>query len=56
MLTRLRSTIRFTATLFMARTFGKYQHCVGGGDFTYAVYRWRGQEWAFPLGAMDEGI
>ena len=46
---KLWSTVRITTNLAMARTFGEYAHSVRGAvDFEYAVYRWRGQEWAIP--------
>lgn len=42
------STIRILFNLGMARTFGHYRHSVWNGQFDYAVYEWRGKEWAIP--------
>lgn len=53
-LSKLSGTMRIVATLFMARTFGKYVHSIGGYDFEYAVYRWRGKTWAIPTTPIAE--
>lgn len=45
---KLADTIRICATLFMARTFGRYEHSVWDGQRDYARYVWRGKVWAFP--------
>ena len=52
-LRKLRSTLSILATLFMARTFGRYEHTVFDGDMEYARYTWRGEVWAFPRTAME---
>lgn len=52
-LRKLRSTLSILATLFMARTFGRYEHTVFDGDMEYARYVWRGEVWAFPTTAME---
>ena len=52
-LRKLRSTLRIVCTLFLARTFGQYRHSVGGGDFDYAIYIWRGEEWAIPTAPVS---
>jgi hypothetical protein len=52
---KLRSTIRITASIFMARTFGQYLHSGWDGKIDYAKYRWRGQEWIIPLGPILPG-
>lgn len=44
---KLVSTIKILFNLGMARTFGKYRHTIWNGEFDYAVYEWRGKEWAF---------
>lgn len=49
---KLRSTLGIIATLFMARTFGKYQHSAYDG-FGYAIYHWRGRDWAIPTGPIE---
>lgn len=51
-LRKLWSTSRILVNLAMARTFGEYVHSVGGGEFEYARYRWRGREWAIPTGPI----
>lgn len=50
-LRKLRSTARILFNLGMARTFGEYVHTAHGleGEFDYARYRWRDQEWAIPV-------
>lgn len=53
-LRKLASTTRIVTTLFMARTFGKYVHTIGGCDFDYAVYRWRGKTWAVPTTTLED--
>lgn len=50
---KLARTARLLSTLFMARMFGDYVHTVGGLDFEYAVYRWRGDTWAIPTSPME---
>lgn len=52
-LRKLTSTARVVATLFMARTFGSYEHTVFDGGMEYARYRWRGETWAFPTAPME---
>lgn len=54
-LRKLRSTLRICAALFLARTFGDYRHTIWNGDFEYAVYNWRGDMWAVPTKAMEDG-
>lgn len=50
-MTKLLSTIRILRCLFMARTFGAYQHSVDGPDIApYAIYEWRGRLWHIPTG------
>ena len=49
-LAKLRSTLSTLWCLGMARTFGRYTYSVGGGEFDYAIYWWRGRPWAFPTG------
>lgn len=51
---RLRKTVRMLFILGMARTFGRYRHNVWNGEFDYAVYTWRGKDWAFPLASIGE--
>ena len=50
---KLLSTVQIVANLFCARTFGRYRISYGGGDFDYAVYEWRGQEWAIPTTPIE---
>lgn len=50
---KLRSTVRIVSTLFLARTFGKYRHSVSDECLDYAVYVWRGKEWAIPTAPLD---
>jgi len=51
---KLRSTLRIAFTLALARTFGEYQHSVhDSGGLTYAIYRWRDQEWPFPTAPLE---
>lgn len=52
-LRKFRSTVRIATTLVLARTFGEYEHSVGGYDRDYARYRWRGRTWAFPTKPID---
>lgn len=52
-LRKLASTIHILSCLGMARTFGEYRHSVWDGRMDYAVYVWRGREWAIPTRAMD---
>jgi hypothetical protein len=47
-------TLRIAFTLVMARTFGRYIHSGWNGDFEYARYGWRGQEWCIPMAPYDE--
>lgn len=54
MMAKLANTLKLCATLFMARTFGKYEHTVWNGEFDYARYTWRGRSWAFPTSPIDE--
>lgn len=53
-LRKLGSTMSILFNLGMARTFGEYVHTAHGlaGEFDYARYRWRGQEWAIPTTAF----
>jgi len=54
-MTKLFSTVRILACLFMARMFGTYRHSVGGfGIAPYAIYEWRGSTWHIPTGAADD--
>ena len=46
---KLLNTLRIALTLILARTFGKYINSGWNGDFEYARYEWRGQEWCIPL-------
>lgn len=50
---KLLKTIKIAATLAMARTFGRYVNSGWNGDFEYARYAWRGQEWCIPLTPYD---
>jgi len=50
---KLCSTVAMLFCLFMARTFGKYQHSGWDGVIEYARYSWRGKEWVFPTSAVD---
>lgn len=52
-MSKLASTIRLCTTLFLARTFGTYEHSIWNGQFEYHRYTWRGQSWVFPAGPID---
>lgn len=52
-LRKLRSTLSILATLFMARTFGKYEFSCWNGESMRAIYTWRGERWAFPTGPIE---
>lgn len=52
-MTKFISTLRIAYTLIMARTFGRYIISGWAGDFEYARYEWRGQEWCIPLTPYD---
>ena len=54
-MSKLFSTLRIVVTLFMARTFGRYEHSGWNGEFEYARYRWAGKSWVIPL-TEDRGI
>ena len=45
---KLVNTLELCITMFLARTFGRYEHSVWNGEFEYARYSWRGKVWAFP--------
>jgi len=49
------STLSIACRLVLARTFGEYQHSVWNGEFSYARYRWRGNDWAFPVSPIESG-
>lgn len=51
---KLLNTLRICACLFMARTFGRYQHSGWDGTLHYHRYEWRGREWIIPAGPVDE--
>jgi hypothetical protein len=51
-MTKVLSTARICATLFMARTFGRYMFSGWNGDCDFAVYRWRGENWMIPTGPI----
>lgn len=53
-LRKFASTVKILTTLGMARTFGEYQITIGGGDITYAVYKWRGKKWGFPTEPLSQ--
>ena len=52
-LKKLFNTLRICGTLFMARTFGEYQHTVWANGLQYARYTWRGRDWPFPTGPIE---
>ena len=52
-MSKLLSTTRLCATLFLARTFGRYEHTVWNGEFEYHRYSWRGKVWAFPASPIE---
>lgn len=47
---KLFSTLKICTTLFMARTFGEYKHSGWNGEFEYARYIWKGEDWIIPTG------
>jgi hypothetical protein len=49
-------TLRIALTLIMARTFGTYKHSGWTGEFEYASYEWRGQEWCVPMTPCEKAI
>lgn len=51
---KLIKTIRICSTLFIARTFGEYNHSGWNGVFDYASYNWRGETYHIPLGPIDK--
>lgn len=53
---KLLKTLKIAFTLVLARTFGKYIHSGWDGLSEYALYEWRGQEWAFPLGPSERRV
>jgi hypothetical protein len=53
-MSKLASTARIVVTLFMARTFGRYEHSVWNGEFHYARYHWRGRSWAIPTSHIED--
>lgn len=53
-LKKLRGTIRICFILFMARTFGRYEHSGFNGEFEYRRYRWRGDSWCIPTKPYEE--
>lgn len=53
-LRKLWKTTNLVATLFMARTFGKYEISVWDNGLSYAKYRWRGRLYAIPTEPIDE--
>ena len=53
-MSKLLNTTRLCATLFLARTFGRYEHTVWNGEFEYHRYAWRGQSWAFPVSPIEQ--
>lgn len=52
-LRKLISTTKIVATLFCARTFGKYRHSGWNGECEYAVYGWRGHDWLIPTSPIE---
>ena len=53
---KLYHTLQIVFILARARTFGKYRHSGSSGNFEYALYEWRGNLWAFPLGPYEDNI
>lgn len=53
---KLGRTIRVLSILFMARMFGEYIHSGWNGEFDYARYRWRGNEWIIPTSPAHDEI
>lgn len=53
-LRKLIGTLRIIYLLGMARTFGKYEHTIWSGQFSYAKYHWRGETWAIPTGSIED--
>lgn len=54
-LRKLRGTLRMVFILALARTFGRYEVSYHVDDnLNYAVYRWRGDRWAFPVGPLKK--
>jgi len=52
-LAKLIKTMRICATLFMARTFGEYEHSGWNGDHDYVQYNWRGKSWRIPTSEVE---
>lgn len=51
---KLLGTFKICFILFMARTFGHYNHSGWNGVFEYASYNWRGKTYHIPLGPIDK--
>ena len=51
---KLFNTIGVCFTLFLARTFGTYIESGWNGIHDYAIYKWRGKSYTFPLSENDE--
>jgi len=51
---KLISTTKICVTLFLARTFGRYEHSAWDGQRDYALYTWRGKTWAFPTAPIEK--
>lgn len=50
---KLSSTIKIVCTLFMARTFGRYEISIYDHGLSYAKYHWRGKVWAIPTEPLE---